>query len=40
MPAVTPPVISTWPPDINPVSTRRVSTRPRRTTWTTVPAEP
>ena len=33
-------VISTWPADISPVSTRRVSTRARRTTCTTVPAEP
>ena len=35
-----PEVISTWPADISPVSTRRVSTRARRTTCTTVPAEP
>ena len=39
-PSCRPEVISTWPAAISPVSTRRVSTRARRTTCTTVPAVP
>src|SRR5207248_470129 len=39
-PSFTPSRISTWPPAIKPTSTRLVSTRERRITWTTVPPVP